>query len=76
MPSAMILPLSHGGHGKARFARYHSLPHLTNGIARRSSFSAMPEQDFCEVVEKEEDIRYHMRHWRQGKSYDPSTAYN
>jgi len=32
-------------------------------------------QDFCEVIEKEEDVRYHMRHWRQGKNYDVSSAF-
>jgi carboxy-terminal domain RNA polymerase II polypeptide A small phosphatase len=33
-------------------------------------------QDFCEVIENEEDIRYHMRHWRQGKDYDVKSAFN
>mmetsp|Transcript_2806 Transcript_2806/g.6252 ORF Transcript_2806/g.6252 Transcript_2806/m.6252 type:complete len:318 (+) Transcript_2806:188-1141(+) len=29
-------------------------------------------QDFCEVIDGEEDIRFHMKNWREGKNYDPT----
>jgi carboxy-terminal domain RNA polymerase II polypeptide A small phosphatase len=31
-------------------------------------------QDFCEVIESEEEVRHHLRHWRQGKDYDVKAA--
>jgi carboxy-terminal domain RNA polymerase II polypeptide A small phosphatase len=31
-------------------------------------------QDFCEVIENEEEVRHHLRHWRQGKDCDVKAA--